>query len=66
MRKNVKFKLYDKKRKWRMDVISINWEQGIVVGLYGGQAWISLFEDAELLQYTGLKDTYRKEIYEGD
>ena len=66
MRINVKFKFYDKKRKWLMDVMAIDWEKGIIVGLYGRQHFISLIEHGDLLQYTGLKDKYRKEIYEGN
>jgi YopX protein len=48
-----------------MDVISINWEQGILECLWGGQRWISLIEHGDLLQSTGRKDRYKKEIYEG-
>ncbi len=48
-----------------MDVISIDWEKGIVVCIYGGHVWVSLIEDGDLLQYTDRKDKYKKEIIEG-
>ena len=65
MQRKIQFKFYDKKRKRLMDVMSLNWEQGIVVGIFEGKGWISLLEDGELLQYTDRKDKYRKEIFEG-
>jgi hypothetical protein len=66
MQRKIKFKFYDKQRKRLMDVISINWEQGILECLFGGQSWISFIENGELLQYIDRKDKYKKEIYEGN
>jgi hypothetical protein len=66
MKREIKFKFYDKKRKRLMDVISIGWEKGILVCSYGGQAWISLIEHGDLVQYSDHRDKHGKEIYEGD
>jgi uncharacterized phage protein (TIGR01671 family) len=66
MRINTKFRFYDNKRKRLTDVVSVDWEKGIVVCLYGGQVWISLIEHGRLLQYTGLKDKNKKKIAEAD
>ena len=49
-----------------MPVKSINWEYGIVIYVFAGESLASLFEEGDLLQYTGRKDKYKKEIYEGD
>ena len=66
MQRKVKFQFYDKKRKRIMDVLTIDWEKGIVVCVYGRQGWISLIEDGDFLQYAGRKDKYRREIFEGN
>jgi YopX protein len=65
MQRKIKFKFYDKKRKRLMDAIRIDWDKGIVICVYGGQAWVSLIEDGVLLQCVDCKDKYKKEIYEG-
>jgi uncharacterized phage protein (TIGR01671 family) len=66
MQRKIKFKFYDKKRKWLMDVIAIDWEKGIVICEYYGHIWVSLIEQGDLLQNIGRRDKYRKEIYDGD
>jgi hypothetical protein len=65
MQRKITFKFYDKKRKRLMDVVSIDWGNGLIVCTYGGQGWLSLIEDGDLLQYTDRKDKYKKEIFEG-
>ena len=47
-----------------MDVIAIDWEKGIVICSYVGKTWISLIEHGDLLQHTGRRDKYKKEVYE--
>ncbi len=66
MQTQIKLRFYDNKRKRLTDVISVDWEKGIVVCLYGGQVWISLIEHGHLLQYTGLKDKHGKKIAQAD
>ena len=65
MQRKITFKFYDQKRKRLMDVLSIDWGNGLIVCTYGGQGWLSLIEDGDLLPYTDRKDKYRKEIFEG-
>ncbi len=66
MQTQIKLRFYDNKRKRLTDVISVDWEKGIVVCLYDGQVWISLIEHGHLLQYTGLKDKHGKKIAQAD
>ena len=65
MRRKIKYKFFDKKRKRMMDVVAIDWGKGIVDCQFGEQAWISLIEDGDLLQYADRKDKYKKEVFEG-
>jgi hypothetical protein len=65
MQRKITFKFYDQKRNRLMDVLSIDWGNGLIVCTYGGQGWLSLIEDGDLLPYTDRKDKYRKEIFEG-
>src|SRR5918995_1064823 len=66
MQRKIRYKFYDKKRKWLMDVIAVDWEKGIVVCSFHDQRFISLIEHGDLLQNTGRRDKYTKEIHEKD
>ena len=58
---------WDKRKQIMCDVLNINFDAGVVhikdqkTNLYWGRK----FEDVELLQYTGQKDAYDTEIFEG-
>ena len=56
MQRKIRYKFYDKKRKWLMDVIAVDWEKGIVVCSFHDQKFISLIEHGDLLQNTGRRD----------
>jgi len=58
---------WDKRKQIMCDVLNINFDAGVVhikdqkTNLYWGRK----FEDVELLQYTGQKDAYDTEIFDG-
>jgi hypothetical protein len=66
MQTQIKLRFYDNKRKRLTDVLTVDWEKGIVICVYGGQVWISLIEHGYLLQYSGLKDKHQRKIAEAD
>jgi uncharacterized phage protein (TIGR01671 family) len=63
-----KFRAWDKELKTMLDVSLIDFKKGVLVGEHWkfGETNFMSFDEIELMQSTGLKDDFDKEIFEGD
>ena len=63
MSREIKFRAWNKKKKFMESAWLIDWEHGEVCHAYHN---VSKLDDCVLMQFTGLYDSESKEVYEGD
>lgn len=63
-----KYRVWDKELQTMLDVSLIDFKKGVLVGEHWefGETNFMSFDEIVLMQSTGLKDDFDKEIFEGD
>ena len=63
-----KYRVWDKELQTMLDVSLIDFKKGVLVGEHWefGETNFMGFDEIELMQSTGLRDEFDKELFEGD